>query len=81
MKLRGPRIRNLAVKEVRLESWDVVRDGNLLLERALNLMMLNVPTRKYRRSVRLPEGDVRGVCGDGTSKSAVSQLFVAFSRK
>ena len=56
-------------------------DGNLLLEWALNLMVLNVSTRKYHRAVRLPEGDLAKARGDGTSKSAVSRRFVALSRK
>ncbi len=59
----------------------MLRDGDLLLEWALNLMVLNVSTRKYRRAVRLPEGDPPGERGDGTSKSAVSRRFVALSRK
>ena len=41
-----------------LESWQALRYGNLLLEWALNLMVLNVSTRKYHRAVRLPEGDL-----------------------
>ena len=41
-------------------------DGNLLLEWALNLMVLN-GTRKYHRAVRLPEGDLAKARGDGTS--------------
>ena len=64
-----------------MESWQVLRDGNLLLEWALNLMVLNVSTRKYHRAVRLPEGDLAKARGDGTSKSAVSRRFVALSRK
>ena len=60
----------------------MLRDGNLLLEWALNLMVLNVSTRKFRRAVRLPEGDLAKARGfDGTSKSAVSRRFVALSRK
>ncbi len=80
VKVARPRVRDQAGKEVSLESWQVLRDGNLLLEWALNLMVLNVSTRKYRRAVRLPEGDVPGVSGDGASKSAVSRRFVALSR-
>ena len=60
-----------------MESWQALRDGNLLLEWALNLMVLNVSTRKYHRAVRLPEGDLAKARGDGTSKSAVSRRFVA----
>ena len=64
-----------------MESWQALRDGNLLLEWALNLMVLNVSTRKYHRAVRLPEDDLAKARGDGTSKSAVSRRFVALSRK
>ena len=81
VKVQRPRVRDHAGKEVGLESWQVLRDGNLLLEWALNLMVLNVSTRKYDRAVRLPEGDLAKARGDGTSKSAVSRRFVALSRK
>ena len=81
VKVARPRVRDRAGKEVSLESWQVLRDGDLLLEWALNLMVLNVSTRKYHRAVRLPEGDLAKAGGDGTSKSAVSRRFVALSRK
>ena len=81
VKVARPRVRDRAGKEVSLESWRALRDGNLLLEWALNLMVLNVSTRKYRRAVRPPEGDLAKARGDGTSKSAVSRRFVALSRK
>ena len=81
VKVQRPRVRDHAGKEVGLESWQVLRDGNLLLEWALNLMVLSVSTRKYHRAVRLPEGDLAKARGDGTSKSAVSRRFVALSRK
>jgi transposase-like protein len=45
----------------------------------LNLMLINVSTRKLRRAVRLPEGDLPAIAGDGTSKSAASRRFVALS--
>ena len=73
------RVRDRAGKEVSLESWQALRDGNLLLEWALNLMVLRVDPQ-YHRAVRLPEGDL-AARGDGTSKSAVSRRFVALSRK
>ena len=38
---------------------------------AMNQMLINVSTRRFRRSVRLPDGDVASTKGDGTSKSAV----------
>ncbi len=81
VKVARPRVRDRAGKEVSLESWQALRDGNLLLEWALNLMVLNVSTCKYHRAVRLPEGDLAKARGDGTSKSAVSRRFVALSRK
>ena len=81
VKVARPRVRDRAGKEVSLESWQALRDGNLLLEWALNLMVLNVSTRKYHRAVRLPEGDLAKARGDGTSKPAVSRRFVALSRK
>ncbi len=39
----------------------------------MNLMLINVSTRKLRRAVRLPEGDLPVIAGDGTSKSAASR--------
>ena len=45
----------------------------------MNLMLINVSTRKLRRAVRLPNGDLPVVAGDGTSKSAASRRFVALS--
>ena len=42
----------------------------------MNQMLINVSTRKFARSVRLPEGDVPGA---GLSKSATSRRFVALS--
>jgi len=45
----------------------------------MNLMLINVSTRKLKRAVRLPEGDLAVVAGDGASKSAASRRFVALS--
>jgi len=45
----------------------------------VNLMLINVSTRKLRRAVRLPEGDLPVIAGNGTSKSAASRRFVALS--
>ena len=45
----------------------------------MNQMLINVSTRKFARSVRLPEGDVPGPAGAGLSKSAASRRFVALS--
>src|SRR5271166_6365733 len=46
---------------------------------ALNLMLINVSTRKFGRAMRLPEGDVPAANGAGLSKSAASRRFVALS--
>jgi putative transposase len=46
---------------------------------AMNQMLINVSTRKFTRSVRLPEGDVPAPVGAGLTKSAVSRRFVALS--
>ena len=81
VKIARPRVRDLAGRELRLASWEALSDPDLLKAWALNLMVLTVSTRKYRRAVRLPEGDVPQMSGDGTSKSAVSRRFVALSRK
>jgi hypothetical protein len=40
----------------------------------MNLMLINVSTRKLRRAVRLPESDLPVIAGDGTSK-AVGQTL------
>jgi putative transposase len=45
----------------------------------MNLMLINVSTRKFGRAVRLPEGDVPAPLGDSCSKSAVSRRFVELS--
>jgi hypothetical protein len=39
----------------------------------MNLMLINVSTRKFRRAVRLPDGDVPAPAGAGLSKSAASR--------
>jgi putative transposase len=46
---------------------------------AMNQMLINVSTRKFARSVRLPGGGVAAGAGTGLSKSAASRRFVALS--
>ena len=46
---------------------------------ALNLMLMNVSTRKFGRAVRLPGGDIPAERGAGVTRSAVSRRFVALS--
>jgi putative transposase len=74
-----PRVRAPAGKEMVLPSWEQAIAEDWLGEWAVNQMLLNVSTRKFQRSVRLPEGDVPTLAGAGLSKSAASRRFVALS--
>jgi len=40
-------------------------------------MLIGVATRKYARSVRLPDGDLAGQARRATTKSSVSRRFAA----
>jgi hypothetical protein len=62
-----------------LPNWQAAQTEDWLGRWAMNLMLINVSTRKLRSAVRLPEGDLPAVSGDGTSKSAASRQFVALS--
>jgi transposase-like protein len=77
--VRRPRVRSYAGQEVQLPSWQAAQSADWLGRWAMNLMLINVSTRKLKRAVRLPEGDLPAVIGDGTSKSAASRRFVALS--
>jgi putative transposase len=77
--IERPRVRNDAGQELPLESWERALEEDWLGKWALNLMLVNVSTRKFRRAVRLPEGDVPQSAGTGLSKSAASRRFVALS--
>jgi putative transposase len=74
-----PRVRSYDGREVELPTWTAAQAEDWLGRWAMNLMLINVSTRKLRRAVRLPEGDLPAVAGDGTSKSAASRRFVALS--
>jgi putative transposase len=76
--VRRPRVRG-AGHEVTLPAWRAAQAEDWLGRWAMNLMLINVSTRKLKRAVRLPEGDLPAVVGDGTSKSAASRRFVALS--
>jgi Transposase, Mutator family len=65
--------------EIALPSWEAAMAEDWLGKWALNLMLINVSTRKFGRAVRLPEGDVAAPKGAGLSKSAASRRFVALS--
>ncbi len=63
-----PRVRDFAGREMRLPSWEHALEEDWLGKWAMNLMLLNVSTRKFRRAVRHPEGDVPASAGSGVSK-------------
>ena len=74
-----PRVRARDGQELALPSWAAALSEDLLGQWALNLMLINVSTRKFGRAVRLPGGDVPAPMGAGVTKSAVSRRFVALS--
>src|SRR6266852_2087109 len=77
--IERPRVRELGGKDMVLPSWERAITEDWLGRWALNLMLINVSTRKFRRAVRLPEGDIPAPHGAGVSKSAASRHFVALS--
>src|SRR5262249_35501596 len=68
-----PRVRSYDGHEVALPTWRAAQAEDWLGRWAMNLMLINVSTRKLRRAVRLPAGDLPVIAGDGTSKSAASR--------
>ena len=74
-----PRVRSYDGHDLALATWTAAQAEDWLGRWAMNLMLINVSTRKLRRAVRLPEGDMPVITGDGTSKSAASRRFVALS--
>jgi putative transposase len=74
-----PRVRGRDGREMALPSWEAAQSEDLLGRWAMNLMLINVSTRRFARAVRLPDGDLPSAKGDGVSKSAVSRRFVALS--
>src|SRR5258707_7227235 len=73
--IERPRVRDLGGRELALPSWDRAVAEDWLGKWAMSLMLINVSTRKFRRAVRLPEGDVPAPAGSGVSKSAVPIIF------
>jgi len=53
-----PRVRGVDGREMALPSWDRATSEDWLGRWAMNLMLINVSTRRFGRAVRLPEGDV-----------------------
>jgi hypothetical protein len=78
-EIERPRVRDFDGREVTLPSWEQAVADDWLGKWAMNLMLINVSTRKFRRAVRLPEGDVPAPAGSGVSKSAASRHFVALT--
>ena len=79
IEVERPRVRARLGGEVALPSWEAALAEDWLGQWAMNLMLINVSTRKFGRAVRLPSGDVPAANGDGRSKSAVSRRFIALS--
>src|SRR6202521_1566010 len=79
VEIERPRLRSFEGKEQALPSWEAAVAEDWLGKWAMNQMLINVSTRKFARSVRLPEGDVPAPMGSGLSKSAASRRFVALS--
>ena len=79
VEVERPRVRAKGGAELPLPSWEAAQSEDFLERWAMNLMLINVSTRKFRRAVRLPEGDVPAPSGSGVSKSAVSRRFVALT--
>ena len=81
-KLKRPRVREPGGGELSLPSFELLSDPELLHAWAMNLMVLDVSTRKYGCAARLPAdagGDLPSSAGDGSSKLAVSRGFVALT--
>src|SRR5450830_495504 len=77
--VRRPRVRERRGAELELASWQAIKNADLLSRWAFNQMLIGVATRKYARSVRLPDGDLAGQATRATTKSSVSRRFVALS--
>jgi transposase-like protein len=72
-------VRERGGAEVELPSWRAIQNADLLSRWAFNQMLIGVATRKYARSIRLPDGDLAGQAMRATTKSSVSRRFVALS--
>ena len=77
--IRRPRVRQRGGAELELPRWKSIQDSDLLSRWAFNQMLIGVATRKYARSVRLPDGDLAGQARRATTKSSVSRRFVVLS--
>ena len=73
IEVERPRVRGVDGREITIPSWETAAQEDWLGRWAMNLMLINVSTRRFGRAVRLPEGDVPAPSGSGVSKSAVHQ--------
>src|ERR1700745_4504985 len=64
-----PRVRDLEGHELALPSWERAVAEDWLGKWAMNLMLINVSTRKFRRAVRLSVGGGPGAAGGGGTES------------
>src|SRR5258707_7596653 len=70
-----PRVRDLGGQELALPSWERAVAEDWLGKWAMNLMLINVSTRKFRREGRLPEGGVPApAAGGGSDGGALPDL-------
>ena len=65
VEIERPRVRARDGGELALPSWEAALSQDLLGKWALNLMLINVSTRKFGRAVRLPGGDIPVPPGSG----------------
>ena len=70
IEVEHPPVRGVDGREVTIPSWETAAQEDWLGRWAMNLMLINVSTRRFGRAVRLPEGDVPTPPGSGVSKSA-----------
>jgi len=76
-----PRVRHKATgREMALPSWEEISSGGFFDRWAVNLMVMNMATRGFRRAVRLLEAGVQAGAGSGLSRSAVSRRFKALTQ-
>src|SRR5206468_2676570 len=61
--IERPRVRRRDGHELVLPSWEAAHAEDWLGRWAMNLMLINVSTRRFGRAVRLPEGDIPGALG------------------
>ena len=68
--VQRPRVRSYDGHEVALPTWTAAQAEDWLGRWAMNLMLINVSTRKLRRAVRLPEGDLPVIARDARSEKS-----------